>query len=92
MCIRDSLKTYVVVKQIREKVKGVLEGRAEADILKRIKHTYLPRVYDFLEIKGEIYTVMDFVPGMSLDKFLSEKKRIATKQDVYKRQYMDWDG
>lgn len=79
----ERLKTYVVVKQIREKVKGVLEGRAEADILKRIKHTYLPRVYDFLEIKGEIYTVMDFVPGMSLDKFLSEKKRIAPKQVLH---------
>ena len=68
----ERLKTWVVVKQIREKVKGILESRAEADILKRIKHTYLPRVYDFLEADGEIYTVMDYVPGRSLDKVLKE--------------------
>ena len=76
----ERLKTYVVVKQIQEKVKGILEGRAEADILKRIKHTYLPRVYDFLEIDGEIYTVMDYVPGISLDKLLAKKERIIPKQ------------
>lgn len=76
----ERLKTYVVVKQIREGVKGILESRAEADILKRIKHTYLPRVYDFLEIDGEIYTVMDYVPGRSLDKVLTEEKRIPPKE------------
>lgn len=76
----ERLKTYVVVKQIREKVKGILESRAEADILKRIKHTYLPRVYDFLEVDGEIYTVMDYVPGRSLDKVLKEEKKIPQKQ------------
>ena len=76
----ERLKTWVVVKQIREKVKGILESRAEADILKRIKHTYLPRVYDFLEADGEIYTVMDYVPGRSLDKVLKEEKKIAPGQ------------
>ena len=76
----ERLQTYVVVKQIKEKVKGVLDGRAEADILKRIKHTYLPRVYDFLEIDGEIYTVMDYVPGKSLDKVLKEEGYFPPKQ------------
>ena len=28
----ERLKTYVVVKQVREKVKGILDGRGEADI------------------------------------------------------------
>lgn len=76
----ERLKTYVVVKKIREKVKGVLDERAEVDILKRIKHTYLPRVYDFLEIDGEIYTVMDYIPGKSLDKVLAEKGAFPQKQ------------
>ena len=44
----ERLHTEVVVKQIKDKVKGILESRAEADILKRIKHSRLPRVYDFL--------------------------------------------
>lgn len=76
----ERLKTYVVVKKIKEKVKGILDGRAEADILKKIKHTYLPRVYDFLEIDGEIYTVMDYIPGKSLDKALAEEGRFPPKQ------------
>ncbi len=66
----ERLQTYVVIKQVKEKVKGVLEGRAEADILKKIKHTNLPQVYDFLEMEGEIYTVMDYIPGESLDKVI----------------------
>lgn len=66
----ERLQTYVVVKQVREKVKGILEGRAEADILKKLKHANLPQVYDFLEADGEIYTVMDYIPGESLDKII----------------------
>ena len=34
----ERLQTYVVGKQVREKVKGILEGRGEADILKKLKH------------------------------------------------------
>ena len=76
----ERLKIYVVVKQIKENVKGILKSRAEADILKRIKHTYLPRVYDFLDVDGEIYTVMDYIPGKSLDTILKEEKRFSYKQ------------
>lgn len=75
----ERLQTYVVVKQIKERVKGVLNNRGEADILKRIKHTNLPRVYDFLEIGGEVFTVMDFVPGESLDKVLKANQRFDAK-------------
>ena len=45
-----------------------------------MKHTYLPRVYDFLEIDGEIYTVMDYIPGQSLDKVVNERGPIPQKQ------------
>ncbi|MCD8198544.1 MAG: protein kinase [Lachnospiraceae bacterium] len=76
----ERLQTDVVVKKVRERVKGKLEGRAEADILKQMKHTYLPRVYDFLEIDGEIYTVIDYIPGRSLDKELAEKGRFSQSQ------------
>lgn len=75
----ERLQKYVVVKQIKDQVKGILQGRAEADILKKLKHTNLPQVYDFLEIDGEIYTVMDFVPGESLDKALERKETFDAK-------------
>ena len=72
----ERLQSYVVVKRMKEQVKGLLDGRAEVDVLKNLKHTYLPRVYDFLQIGGEIYTVMDFIPGQSLDKVLKQNRRI----------------
>ncbi len=75
----ERLQTEVVVKQIRDQVKGILKSRAEADILKKIKHSNLPQVYDFLEINGEVYTVMDFVPGESLDKALAREGSFDSK-------------
>ena len=75
----ERLQTEVVVKQIKDQVKGILKSRAEADILKKIKHSNLPQVYDFLEIDGEVYTVMDFVPGESLDKALAREKSFDSK-------------
>lgn len=63
------LKTDIVVKQIKTSFKGISD-RAEADLLKKLRHTYLPGVYDFLEIDGDIYTVMDFIPGRNLQEEL----------------------
>lgn len=79
----ERLQTYVVVKQIKDRVKGILENRTEVDILKNLKSTYLPKVYDFLEIDGEIYTVMEYIPGRSLAEELEEKKKLPPK-DVLK--------
>ena len=70
------LETDVVIKQIREEVKDKIYLRQEADILKNLKHPYLPRVYDFLTTDDGVYTVMDFVPGKPLDKMLAEEKKI----------------
>lgn len=76
----ERLRKYVVIKQIRDCVKGVLESRAEVDILKNLSHTYLPQVFDFLEMDGEIYTVMDFIPGNSLEKALRSEERFHQKE------------
>ena len=76
------LKTDVVVKQIRDEVKGHIEGRAEADVLKRLRHSHLPRVYDFLEMDGEIYTVMEMIPGINLAQALKDNGGAFPQQDV----------
>ena len=51
------LDTSVVVKRIRDEVKGKVNTRQEADVLKKLKHPYLPRVYDFIERDDGVYTV-----------------------------------
>lgn len=75
-----NLKKYVVVKQIKNAAKGILDSRAEADILKNLRNTYLPQVYDFLEIDGEVFTVIDYIDGESLDNVLEREGRISQKK------------
>lgn len=76
------LQKYVAVKKIRDKVMGIINVRGEADILKNLRHSYLPQVYDFLQIGDQIYTVMDFIPGESLDYYLKNRYTFQQKQII----------
>jgi serine/threonine protein kinase len=77
------LQKEVVVKLIRDNVKDKINERAEADILKKLKHTYLPQVYDFLTIDDNVYTIMDFIPGKSFEEELKEGKKF-TQHEIIK--------
>ena len=77
------LQTEVVVKKIKESAIDKLAIRQEADILKRLKHPYLPRVYDFVETPEAVYTVMDYIPGESLSMALKRRGRF-TVEEVFK--------
>lgn len=74
------LETDVVVKKIRDEVRNKIQSRQEADVLKKLKHPYLPRVYDFIEMPEGVFTVMDFVPGISLADALKQYQRFSQKQ------------
>ncbi len=74
------LQTDVVVKKIKDEVRGKVKIRQEADILKKLKHPYLPRVYDFIETQDSVYTVMDFISGESLDTAVKKYGRFSQKQ------------
>ena len=77
------LNTEVVVKQIHDSLRGKIAYRQEADVLKQLKHPYLPRVYDFIETDDAVYTVMDFIPGTGLDQLL--KKYGSFQQNLVMR-------
>lgn len=74
------LEKYVAIKLIKENVKGVVNERAEADILKRLKHEGLPQVYDFINDGEDVYTVMEFIDGCSLFDEIVSRKKIPYKQ------------
>ncbi len=74
------LQTDVVVKKIKDEVREKVEIRQEADILKKLKHPYLPRVYDFIETQDGVYTVMDFISGESLDAAVKRHGKFSQKQ------------
>ncbi len=74
------LQTDVVVKKIKDEVRGKVKSRQEADILKKLKHPYLPRVYDFIETEDAVYTVMDFIHGTDLETAVKRHGKYPQKQ------------
>lgn len=61
------LHKKVVLKKISNPSSDEAVNRKEAEILKKIHHETLPAVYDYLEIDHDIYTVMDYIEGESLE-------------------------
>ena len=77
------LEKYVVVKRINDAWVDIMDSRKEADIIKNLKHQYLPQAYDFIKVEDGIYTVMDFVPGASLDKYIKSGFKFRQQQVLY---------
>ena len=68
---KDSLDVDVVIKRVKQKFKGRMDERAEANILKTLKHKYLPRIYDVIESpSGYVYTIMDMIPGENMQEYV----------------------
>ena len=76
------LKKAVVIKKIRQELRGKINERSEVDILKNLKHSYIPQVYDFIEHDGELYTVMEYISGSSLADELKKRKRFPQKRVI----------
>ncbi len=76
------LKKNVVIKQIRQELRGKVNERGEVDILKNLKHMYIPQVYDFIEHEGDVYTVMEYISGLSLSDELKKRKRFPQKRVI----------
>lgn len=73
------LQKEVVLKKVHSNLTGG-NIRAETDILKNLKSKYLPQVLDFFELDGDVYTVMDFIPGRSLKACLKEGQKFKQNQ------------
>ena len=76
------LDKEVVIKKVHTDIKDVVDCGAEANILKNLRHSYLPQVLDLFIIDGNVYTVMDFIPGQSFQQLLDEKKRFPQKKVI----------
>ena len=64
------LQKDVVLKKIH---KSGARNEDEKEILKNIKHSYLPQVYDFLDVEDGVFTIIDYIPGKSFEKLLKEQ-------------------
>lgn len=73
------LQKDVVLKKIH---KSGARNEDEKEILKNIKHSYLPQVYDFLDVEDGVFTIIDYIPGKSFEKLLKEQGKFSQKKVV----------
>ena len=77
---KDSLDVDVVIKRVKQKFKGRMDERAESNILKTLKHKYLPRIYDVIESpSGYVYTIMDMIPGENMQNYVKTHGPVSQK-------------
>ncbi len=77
------LDKKVVLKADRRSLKTDQKTlRREVDLLKELTQTYIPKVYDFVEEDGVVYTVMDYIDGESLDKLIKRKEKPSQPQMI----------
>ncbi|WML41266.1 protein kinase [Neobacillus sp. OS1-2] len=89
LAMDNRLKKSLVVKDIRKRANKddellINSLVVEANMLKRLDHGALPRIYDVIDRQGEIYVVMDYIEGESLKEKLMREK-IASADEV-----IDW--
>lgn len=77
------LQKKVVIKKIKDDFHGIINERTEVDLLKKLRHMYLPQVYDFFQIEGQIFTVMDYIEGKTLFYYLNHNKRFSERQILH---------
>lgn len=71
----------VVIKRTQMRYQHVMNQETEANILKNLKHQYLPRIYDVIYgSDGCVYTVMDFISGQNLQQYVKEHGPVSQKK------------
>ena len=83
LAIHRNLNKQVVLKKIKNEVKDLSNNRAEVDVLKNLRHSHLPQVLDFLRIDGDVYTVMDYIPGRSFRDYLKAGEYFEEKHVLF---------
>ncbi len=73
------LQKDVVLKKINQSSE---RNEDEKEILKNLKHSYLPQVFDFLDVEDGVFTIIDYIPGQSFEKLLKEKGKFNQKKVV----------
>ncbi len=77
------LQKYVVLKRIDIKNASVEQLRRETDVLKNLRYTFLPQIYDFIVDGGQVFTVMDYIDGCDFSKLPAGGNRIP-ESDILK--------
>ncbi|MDL4838923.1 serine/threonine-protein kinase [Aquibacillus rhizosphaerae] len=87
LAMDNRLNKSLVIKDIRKRDNSDNELLinslvVEANMLKKLDHGALPKIYDIIESEGDIYVVMDYIEGESLKEKLSRETRVPAKQVI----------
>jgi len=72
-----NLGTYWAIKEIPFNKELGMSLPVETDILKKLEHPSLPKIFDIVEKEDNIYIIEDYINGISLDKKLKENGRFS---------------
>lgn len=71
-----NLGTLWAIKEINKVSNSKVDLLVEPNILKKLKHPALPRIFDIIESDNSIYIIKDYIEGISLDKKLLRSGKI----------------
>lgn len=79
LAMDQNLNKQWAVKEIEKKASDknnevvILSAMAEANMMKRLDHPFLPRIVDIIDKPDAIYVVMDYIEGEPLSNVLNKK-------------------
>lgn len=79
LAMDQNLNKQWAVKEIEKKASDknnevvILSAMAEANMMKRLDHPFLPRIVDIIDKTDVIYVVMDYIEGEPLSNILHKK-------------------
>ncbi len=76
------LSTFWALKVIDRSISSKIDIMAEINILKKLEHSSLPRIFDVFEDEFSIYIIEDYISGISLDKELKNKGSFTEGQVI----------
>ena len=56
--------------------------RHEVDILKNLRHRFLPTIYDFIQIEGSYFIVEDYIQGSDLSYYINNRIPVSEEYIV----------
>lgn len=77
-----NLKVLRAVKCIKLCQDQYGTSRREADILKNLRHPSIPIIYDIEESNGYMFIFEEYMEGLSLTEFISQRKKVNTKEAI----------
>lgn len=73
------MDTLWAIKEINKNYNSTLDLLIEPNILKKLNHPALPRIFDIIEDENSIYIIEDYIDGIPLDKKLLRCGRLPEK-------------